>query len=210
MKLGEGDWTIKCKTVHAADCAASLLLIITNTSVSFVFFPKKIESSVYFFISTGCFQAMVSAIKIKRFHSFASQPGSSSHTRWITLWALQIRSWTKCGTKWWSKIHRICGSSWKLKFIFTKFYWSVVVFFSALAGDRLLEHFHAAPDKFGWSWTDTTHFKFSDSCFVISTGRNLGFWWWLEELAEIAINPLHCFCLKLPFFLWNVDIICKL
>ena len=67
MKLGEGNWTIKCQTVHAADCAASLLLIITNTSVSFVLFPKKIESSVYFFISTGCFQAMVSAIKIKPF-----------------------------------------------------------------------------------------------------------------------------------------------
>ena len=68
--------------------------------------------------------------KVKKIiHSFASQPGSSSHTRWITLWALQIRSWPKCGTKRWSEIHRICGSSWKLKFIFTKFYWSVVVFF---------------------------------------------------------------------------------
>ena len=67
MKLGEGNWTIKCQTVHAADCAASLLLIVTNTSVSFVLFSKKIESSVYFFISTGCFQAMVSAIKIKPF-----------------------------------------------------------------------------------------------------------------------------------------------
>ena len=67
MKLSEGNWTIKCQMVYAADCAACFLSIITNLSVSFVLLPKKLGNPSYLFILLGCFQAMVSAFKIKLF-----------------------------------------------------------------------------------------------------------------------------------------------
>ena len=194
MKLGEGNWTIKCQTVHAADCAASLLLIITNTSVSFVLFPKKIESSVYFFISTGCFQAMVSAIKIKPF------PFVCIATRQLEPHELDnaVSFANPLMTKMWNQ--EVVGNSSNLwEFLKAEIYFHKVLL-------------KCCCFLFFFGWRSLTQ---ALPCFVVSTGRNLGFWWWLEELAEIAINPLHCFCLKLPFFvecrhnLLTVILLCK-
>ena len=164
MKLGEGNWTIKCQMMHAAECAASLLLIITNTSVRFVPFPKKIEASVYFLISTGCFQAMVSAIKIKPF------PFVCIATRQLEPHELDnaVSFANPLMTKMWNQ--EVDGNSLNLweflnaENLFSQSFTEVLLllFFRSLAGDRYSSTSILYQTKFGWSWA--THIRFSNSC----------------------------------------------